>query len=365
MAPCPISLLIIGLTPSKAIQERIKGLDFQDCKVRISNVDSQGSGDCIVIQVIGETSNNGEEPKKFVQTFVLAQQPSGYFVLNDILRYIEDPAEEEVPDQDQAPVGSTEVAAVPEPEAEPQPEPTDAEDAPKEQEPAPLDTDAVDKKLEEAVTPAEETPAAAEPAPEAAPEVVEEEKPSESIPDPEKAAEEVAEEEVKQPEEPKAATPTPAVAPVARVATPIAAEPEKPKEPPKPMSWASRVAAATGPPKVAVTPKTTATPASAQARPAAAPAKQPTPTAPANENTPAPAASQDQGNEWQTAETKRQNRPQSQVATPAEKETASGYVKYVTEKINHDDLRSALAAFGELTYFDINRSKVCPTVFWI
>lgn len=72
------------------IQERIKSLDLQDCKVRVSNVDSQASEESIVIQVIGETVNKGGEPKKFVQTFILAKQPSGYFVLNDILRYIND-----------------------------------------------------------------------------------------------------------------------------------------------------------------------------------------------------------------------------------------------------------------------------------
>jgi hypothetical protein len=35
-----------------------------------------------------------------------------------------------------------------------------------------------------------------------------------------------------------------------------------------------------------------------------------------------------------------------------------GYVKYVTEKVQDAELKSALAAFGELTYFDINRAKV-------
>src|ERR1700712_2455358 len=80
---------------NKQIQERIRELDFQDCKVRVSNVDSQASYDNIVIQVIGETSNKSAELKKFVQTFVLAQQPTGYFVLNDIFRYINEEGEEE------------------------------------------------------------------------------------------------------------------------------------------------------------------------------------------------------------------------------------------------------------------------------
>ncbi|UKZ63602.1 uncharacterized protein TrAtP1_004829 [Trichoderma atroviride] len=39
-----------------------------------------------------------------------------------------------------------------------------------------------------------------------------------------------------------------------------------------------------------------------------------------------------------------------------------GYVKYVTEKVQEAELRSALGAFGELTYFDINRAKNCAFV---
>ncbi|KAF5017001.1 hypothetical protein F66182_11142, partial [Fusarium sp. NRRL 66182] len=107
----------------QAIQERIKDLDFQDCKVRVSNVDSQASFDNIVIQVIGETSNKAAEPKKFVQTFVLAQQPSGYFVLNDILRYIDEESDdesaaapEETAEETAAPAVEEEAAPV-EPEA--------------------------------------------------------------------------------------------------------------------------------------------------------------------------------------------------------------------------------------------------------
>ncbi|KAF4968624.1 hypothetical protein FSARC_3999 [Fusarium sarcochroum] len=39
-----------------------------------------------------------------------------------------------------------------------------------------------------------------------------------------------------------------------------------------------------------------------------------------------------------------------------------GYVKYVTDKVDDADLKNALAAFGELTYFDINRQKNCAFV---
>ncbi|KAK3313530.1 ntf2 and rrm domain-containing protein [Apodospora peruviana] len=351
-------------TGRSAIQDRIKALDFQDCKVRVTNVDSQGSGESnILIQVIGEISNKGGEPKKFVQTFVLAQQPSGYFVLNDILRYIKEEDDEEVePEQGASAPAETELA--PEPAVEAQPEVELPDEASQDKESAPLDTEVIDKKLEE-VTPAAEAPAPAtetpaEPATQATPEAPKE---SEAIPDPEKAAEEVEEEEVKKLEDPKAPTPTPApvAAPAPKAAAPVAAEPEKPKEPPK-MTWASRAAAAAGPKPVVPLPKTATPPAPASRPPApAAAAKQPVTSAPAAEKTPAPAAAQD-GNEWQTAETKRQNRPQSMSAATPEKDGTMAYIKYVTEKVSDEELKGVLSGFGELVYFDINRQKNCAFV---
>ncbi|EFQ86003.1 hypothetical protein PTT_18850, partial [Pyrenophora teres f. teres 0-1] len=86
----------------KAINERIKELDFKDTKVRVTNVDSQGSDANIVIQVIGEISNQGQPHKRFVQTFVLAEQTNGYFVLNDIFRYLAEEPEQDDEQQEQA-----------------------------------------------------------------------------------------------------------------------------------------------------------------------------------------------------------------------------------------------------------------------
>ncbi|KAK3340982.1 hypothetical protein B0H65DRAFT_278003 [Neurospora tetraspora] len=345
----------------QGIQERIKGLDFQDSKVRISNVDSQGSGDNIVIQVIGETSSKGAEPKKFVQTFVLAQQPSGYFVLNDMLRYIKEEVEEEVEEPAQ------EAAAAPEEEAPAQPEaPVEAAAEPVEEakqpepEAAELDASTVDQKLEEVAE--EETPAA-EPV-EAAAEPVEEAKQPEpeatpeQAPEPEKVIEEITREEVKKPEEPKAPSPTPA--PVAApAAAPPAAEPEKPKEPPKPKTWANLVAVAAGPKPVVPLTKAATPAVPAQTR-AAAPAAAQQPAA-APQATETAAAPKEQANEWQTAETKRQSRPQSMAAS-AEKETAMAYIKYVTDKVKEEELKGLLSSFGELVYFDINRTKNCAFV---
>ncbi|KAK3333095.1 NTF2 and RRM domain-containing protein [Cercophora scortea] len=364
-----------------AIQERIKNLDFSDCKVRISNVDSQGSGENIVIQVIGETSNKAGEPRKFVQTFVLAQQPSGYFVLNDILRYVNEDDDEAV-EAESEPAAPVEVAAAPvvEAEAETEPEPETAQEAPvaveaaEAEEPAELDADVVDKKLEEAVATeeavSEPAEAVVEPVAEVQKAEAEEKAAPEPVADVEKAVEEIAEEEVKKPESPKAPTPTPAVQ---RAAAPAPAEPAKPKEAPKPMTWASRAAAAAGPtrpvavvpiPKTATppaqtrAPAPTATAAAATLGPAAA-AAQPAATQ-ASDSSPATSV-KDQG-EWQTAEVKRQNRPQSLSATPLEKEGTMAYIKYVTDKVKDEDLKGLLATFGELAYFDINRQKNCAFV---
>lgn len=337
-------------------------MDFQDCKVRISNVDTQGSEENILITVIGEMANKSGEPKKFVQTFVLAQQPSGYFVLNDMLRYINEEVEEEEGEAtNEESSAVVEMPAAPEPEAKVDAPAT--EDASQEGEAAPLDTEAVAEKLEETAgeEPAATEAPAAEPAAEAQ-ETTKVEEPEAQV-DVEQTVEEIAEEEVKKPEEPKDPAPTPAAAPApvrAPAPAPAPAQPEKPKEPPKPMSWASRVAAAAGAPRPVVpVPKTATPPAPAQPRaPAPAAAQQAAPAAQQQESAPAAPAAKEQGNEWQTAETKRQSRAQPAAAAPAEKEGTMAYIKYVTDKVKDEDLKSALTSFGELAYFDINRQKV-------
>jgi hypothetical protein len=344
------------------IQDRIKSMDFQDCKVRISNVDTQGSEENILITVIGEMANKEAEPKKFVQTFVLAQQPSGYFVLNDMLRFLNDDVEEET--EGAADESSARVEMPAAPEAETKTEAPAPEEAAQEE--APLEPEVVDEKLEEV---AEETPDAAAPSvsepaaevEEAAAAVEEEVQPQANV---EKTVEEIAEEEVEKPEEPKDPAPTPAAAPApARTPAPAPApaQPEKPKEPPKPMSWASRVAAGAARPVVPV-PKAATPPAPAQVRaPVPAAPQQAAPAAQPQEAT-APAAPKDQGSEWQTAETKRQSRVQPVTATPPEKEGAMAYIKYVTDKVKEEDLKATLTGFGELAYFDINRQKNCAFV---
>lgn len=91
-------------------------LGYEDCKVFVSTVDSQSSAEGgIIIQVVGELSNRGGPWRKFAQTFFLAEQPNGYFVLNDIFRYIKEESDEDeaVADEASSPPPQQAAAAAP------------------------------------------------------------------------------------------------------------------------------------------------------------------------------------------------------------------------------------------------------------
>lgn len=77
-------------------------------------------------------SNRGEPWRKFVQTFFLAEQPNGYFVLNDIFRFLKEETvdsdedrEEGIPAQDEDPTSSPGQPVVPIFDAPPEPEPVE------------------------------------------------------------------------------------------------------------------------------------------------------------------------------------------------------------------------------------------------
>ena len=180
-------------------------------------------------------SNKGEAWRKFVQTFFLAEQPNGYFVLNDIFRFLKEDAVEDEPTQDEPPVQDSSAqelappAALVVPVASPQPEP------------------------EPALTP---TPAAAAPEPEPTPVPAAEQQVNgvnEHVPEPETAL------VVAEPEQaaPEPAAPSPA--------------PSTPAPPPQPSPAPSAAPVAQQP---AVQP-----PSTAPAAPAAAPAA-PVPSGP-------------------------------------------------------------------------------------
>lgn len=76
----------------------------------IHSVDAQSSANGgIIIQVIGEMSNKGEPWRKFVQTFFLAEQPNGYFVLNDIFRFLKEETVEDEPSEEAESVDAVQV----------------------------------------------------------------------------------------------------------------------------------------------------------------------------------------------------------------------------------------------------------------
>ncbi|KAI7861902.1 hypothetical protein BDF14DRAFT_200339 [Spinellus fusiger] len=73
------------------IRKKIEELNFEGCKVLVTQVDTQMSvSHGIIIQVLGEMGNKDGISQKFSQTFFLATQHKGYYVLNDIFRFLKD-----------------------------------------------------------------------------------------------------------------------------------------------------------------------------------------------------------------------------------------------------------------------------------
>ena len=328
----------------QAISEKIKSLDIQECKVRVLNVDSQASFQNIVVQVIGEISNKSEPHNKFVQTFVLAEQPNGYFVLNDIFRYLnidDNEIVEDEPEQEQEHLAQDEAITqnevlAPDSQELPLTEPP-AEDLASKLE----DLQASDEPVEptavaEAEEPQEDTSAALEIV-EPAAEPFEE--PASSIP---------AEEEPTAPEPTPAQSPpkaaTPALAPALEIA-------------PAKKTWANLVATKTSTPAVPALPvaPTASQPRANRPPPPLTASKTPSEAA-APSPVPATASSPTESNGWQNVDgSKRQARPQSK-GTPDQVTLA--YIKNVNEKVDARILKEALEKYGELKYFDVSRQRV-------
>ncbi|KAI8147813.1 hypothetical protein BJV82DRAFT_593453 [Fennellomyces sp. T-0311] len=79
------------LRGQEEIRKKIDDLGFHDCRVLVTQVDSQVSmSDGLIVQVLGEMCNRDGPVQKFSQTFFLAPQPNGFYVLNDVFRYLKD-----------------------------------------------------------------------------------------------------------------------------------------------------------------------------------------------------------------------------------------------------------------------------------
>ncbi|KAI4171742.1 MAG: hypothetical protein LQ343_003993 [Gyalolechia ehrenbergii] len=353
----------------RAINEHIKELDIQDCKVRVSNVDSQESFKNIVVQVIGEMSNKAAPHRKFVQTFVLAEQPNGYFVLNDIFRYIEDEEEDFEPEEPPA----AQAAGTEEPAAA-----LTASEIHAQQQP---EIEEVDKKLEAEVeakkaAPEESTPESPSSNGASAEAIADEKQESEpaaaiSIAEEQNKikpddAEKAAGEENVEPEKPKDPDPTPIASPPKPIeAAPAqAAAPPAPPKPAAPKTWANLVAANRVAAPAIPSPASSGSPAPSQPKNTSASATQPANT-PATSTEEAQLRSQANGNAgWQMAGTdnnRRQTRGQSMSGNP-DKDTILGYVKNVTDKVDASILKNTLNQYGKLAYFDVSRAKNCAFV---
>ncbi|KAI4192013.1 MAG: hypothetical protein LQ348_003302 [Seirophora lacunosa] len=355
----------------RAINERIKELDIQDCKVRVSNVDSQESFKNIVVQVIGEMSNKAAPHRKFVQTFVLAEQPNGYFVLNDIFRYIED---EEDFEPEEPPV--TQAAETEEPAAT-----LAATDNSAQQQQT---VEEVDQKLqaelksEEAAPkgPVDEPPTSNGVSEEPAVEEERENEPAvavsaaeEQTQMPTEEAEKAAGEETIEPEKPRDPDPTPVASPpkpvqAAPAAPAPAPAPAAPSKPAAPKTWANLVAANRVAAPAIPSPASSASPAPSQSRNVPGHASQPanSSAATADESQSRSPANGNAG--WQTAGTdnnRRQTRGQS-ISANTDRETILGYVKNVTENVDASILKSTLNEYGKLAHFDVSRAKNCAFV---
>ncbi len=298
-------------------------------------------------------SNKSEPHHKFVQTFVLAEQPNGYFVLNDIFRYLNDDEDEIVEDEHPQP-------EVP---AEEPPTPADghiSNDAQPEVVATEKAAEEVDVKLSEEqnedVAPAEATEvngALVPPQAEA----------TAVAPESSEAPAEVA-------ESAKAATPAPEQ-PAAPEATQAESTPESAAPataaatdaPPAKKTWASMLggggAKAPAVPALPVTTSAAQPKAQRPSQPATAPKTSGEPaTAPAPTST-AASTPTSQSNGWQTADHGKKGKPQNKAASEG---VVLAYIKNVNEKVDARILREVLESFGELKYFDVSRPKVSGLV---
>lgn len=75
----------------QGINEKIVSFDYKDYKAEIKTADAQKSyKDGVTVLVTGCLTGKDNLRRKFAQSFFLAPQDNGYFVLNDVFRYVED-----------------------------------------------------------------------------------------------------------------------------------------------------------------------------------------------------------------------------------------------------------------------------------
>ncbi|KAH9298846.1 hypothetical protein KI387_030528, partial [Taxus chinensis] len=79
------------ITTMEAINEKIVSLDYGEYKAEIKTVDSQESFNHGVLVLVTGALLGKTVRRNFTQSFFLAPQEKGFFVLNDVFRYLEEP----------------------------------------------------------------------------------------------------------------------------------------------------------------------------------------------------------------------------------------------------------------------------------
>ncbi|KAL2528610.1 Nuclear transport factor 2 (NTF2) family protein with RNA binding (RRM-RBD-RNP motif) domain [Forsythia ovata] len=79
------------VTTMKSINDKICSLDYKNFKAEIKTADAQDSfEDGVIVLVTGCLTGKDNLRRKFTQTFFLAPQDKGYYVFNDVFRYVEE-----------------------------------------------------------------------------------------------------------------------------------------------------------------------------------------------------------------------------------------------------------------------------------
>ncbi|KAK4271915.1 hypothetical protein QN277_020538 [Acacia crassicarpa] len=83
--------VMTSVTTMKGINDKILSLNYKDFKAEIKTADAQKShNDGVTVLVTGCLTGKDNLRRQFAQSFFLAPQDSGYFVLNDVFRYLEE-----------------------------------------------------------------------------------------------------------------------------------------------------------------------------------------------------------------------------------------------------------------------------------
>ncbi|CAM6093911.1 unnamed protein product [Calypogeia fissa] len=110
--------LVDTVVSQSEIHQKVMSLDYGDFKAEIVTVDSQDSlTGGVLVMVTGALSSQQSGKRNFVQSFFLAPQEKGYFVLNDIFRYLDEEPEPEL--SKQTPIRANGVPEFPQGHAEP------------------------------------------------------------------------------------------------------------------------------------------------------------------------------------------------------------------------------------------------------